>query len=209
MENIELKYNVSRETIDKLKAYEASLKEWQNKFNLVSKSSLENAWDRHFCDSVQLIKYIPETTRVMFDFGSGAGFPGMVLAVLLAEKMPKIHINLVESIKKKTLYLNAVKEMFQLNNVTIINERIENLKKTTADIITSRAMCKLTDLLGYAYPFTNKNTIMIFPKGKTFQTEIEEAKKKWKFNCQIETNETNDEGKILIINKLSPYKGVK
>ncbi len=209
MGNLENKYNVSRETIDKLKTYEGSLKEWQNKFNLVSKSSLENAWIRHFCDSVQLIKYIPETARVVFDFGSGAGFPGMVLAVLLAEKMPKTHINLVESIKKKTLYLNAVKEMLQLNNVTIINERIEKIKKTTADVITSRAMCNLSDLLGYAYPFTHKNTIMIFPKGRTFQTEIEEAQKKWVFNYKIETNETNEEGKILIINKLSPCKGVK
>lgn len=208
MENLIDKYNVSRETILKLKAYEASLKEWQNKFNLVSNKSLEDAWTRHFLDSVQLIKYIPENAEVMYDFGSGAGFPAMVLAVLAAEKMPKLKISLIESIKKKTLYLNYVKELCGLD-VNVINERIENLNTVKADVITSRAMCNLSDLLGYAYPLSDKKTVMIFPKGKSFQLEIDEAKNKWRFNCQTEKNEVCDDGVILIINNLSPLKGVK
>ena len=110
MENFLNKYNVSRETFDKLKTYEATLREWQNKFNLVSNKSLEDAWNRHFWDSVQLIKYIPEKAKILYDFGSGAGFPGMVLAILAAEKMPNLQVFLIESIRKKTLYLNAVKE---------------------------------------------------------------------------------------------------
>ena len=208
MENIMEKYNVSRETFNRLKIYEASLKEWQNKFNLVSNKSLEDAWNRHFLDSAQLIKYIPENAKKLYDLGSGAGFPGMVLAVIAAEKMPNLKVSLIESIKKKTLYLNTVQKLCNVK-VSIINDRIENLSLKDADVITSRAMCNLADLLKYSYKLANKNTIMIFPKGKTYQEEIERAQKAWKFNCQIEANEVSAEGVILVISNLSPIKGVK
>ena len=180
MEDIFAKYNVSRETITKLKAYETSLFEWQNKFNLVSKASLADAWNRHFLDSVQLLEDIPENAETMLDFGSGAGFPGMVLAIIAAEKRQNLLITLVESIKKKTLYLNAVKELSGVR-VSIINDRIENLPPQKVDAITSRAMCKLSDLFSYAYRFTTKKTVMIFPKGKSYEQEIAQAQKKWKF----------------------------
>jgi len=208
MEKLFEKYNVSRETIAKLKTYESSLVEWQNKFNLVSKSSLETAWNRHFLDSVQLWEYIPENARTMLDFGSGAGFPGMVLAIIAAEKQKELKISLVESIRKKTLYLKAVKELSGVS-VNIINDRIENLSPQVADVITSRAMSKLENLFAYAYRFTNKNTVMIFPKGKSYSEEIKEAQKKWRFNCEIKDNLFDNEGKILVINNLSPIKGEK
>ena len=208
MENLIEKYNVSRETFLKLKKYELLLNEWQSKINLVSKNSLADAWNRHFLDSVQLIKYIPKTAKIMFDFGSGAGFPGMVLAAILNQQLPNLEVNLVESIKKKTLYLNTVREECSID-VNIINERIENLQKTSADVITSRAMCNLSDLLKYTYPFTKKNTTMIFPKGKTYQIELNNAKKFWNFSCQVEANEVCEEGVILIIKNLSAKKGVR
>ena len=208
MEKMFEKYNVSRETFNKLKVYETSLREWQSKFNLVSNKSLENAWNRHFLDSVQLFKFIPEKSEVMYDFGSGAGFPGMVLAILAMEKMPELKVSLIESIKKKTLYLNTVQKLCGVN-VNIINERIENLTLKKADVITSRAMCNLTDLLKYAYRLSNKNTVMIFPKGKTYREEVENAKKVWRFECRVEANEVCEDGVILIITNLSPVKGVK
>jgi len=202
------KYNVSRETFDRLKTYEASLNEWQTKLNLVSNSSLNDAWNRHFKDSVQLMKYIPEKAKIMLDFGSGAGFPGMVIAIVAAEKMPHLKVSLIESIKKKTVYLNAVKELCGVN-VHIINDRIENLPSFNADVITSRAMCNLSDLLKYSYKFSNKKTTLIFPKGKSFKEEIKNAQKKWNFECKVFTNEINEEGVILVINNVSPIKGVK
>ena len=208
MEKVIETYNVSRETFQKLKTYESSLFEWQNKFNLVSKKSLENAWQRHFLDSAQLIKYIPESSKVLYDFGSGAGFPGMVLAILANDKTPYLKITLIESIKKKTLYLNAVKSLCGVN-VEIINDRIENLNLPKADVITSRAMCNLSDLLQYAYKMSNKKTLMIFPKGKSYKEELATASKKWKFNLTIEKNEVSEEGVILLITNLSPLKGVK
>ena len=202
------KYDVSRETLLKLRAYEASLQEWQNKFNLVSKSSLDDAWNRHFVDSMQLFKFIPQSAQSLYDFGSGAGFPGMVLAIMAADKTPYLKVSLIESIGKKTLYLKHVSEICSVN-VEIFNQRIESLPKNKVDVITSRAMTSLSDLLGYAYPFCKKETVCIFPKGKKHQEEIDEAKKHWQFECQIHPSETSSEGVILVITKLAKLKGVK
>ena len=202
------KYNVSRETFDKLKTYEALLNEWQNKFNLVSNRSLKEAWVRHFLDSAQLLKYIPDNAKKLYDFGSGAGFPGMVLAILAAEKIPNLEVKLIESINKKTVYLNAVREACRLN-VDIINDRVENIKLPKADIITSRAMCNLNQLLLYADIFVGKKTVMIFPKGKSYKEELIEAQRNWSFDFKIEKNEVCEDGVILIIKNLTSKRGVK
>lgn len=208
MERFITKYNVSRETFDRLKAYEAALHEWQKKLNLVSNSSLEKAVDRHFLDSAQLFQYIPSNAKILFDLGSGAGFPGMVLAVMAAEKLPSLKINLVESIKKKTVYLNAVKEAVGIN-VNIINYRIENCPKVTVDVFTSRAMCSLDKLLSYVFRFSDKKTLCIFPKGRSYKEELKEALHHWSFSCKTVANEYDPEGVILLINNISQRKGVK
>ena len=201
MKNFEEKYSVSHETFLKLQTYNSLLREWQEKFNLVSQSSLEDAWNRHFMDSVQLLKFIPEKAKYLIDFGSGAGFPGMVLAIILREKTPYLKVTLVESIKKKTMYLKEVAEKTQ-TNVEILNERIEKIKNKKYDVITSRAMSSLENLLTYAKPFCKKETICIFPKGKKYSEELAEARKKWQFKCRIEANEQSSEGKILIVSNI-------
>ena len=206
MKNFCEKYNVSRETFLKLKCCQSMLEEWQQKFNLVSNATINDAWERHFLDSVQLFKYIPENASLMYDFGSGAGFPGIVIAVMANEKMPNLKVNLVESTTKKTVYLNAVKDNLKLN-VNIINDRIEKISAQKADVITSRAMTSLVDLLKYSYKFTDKNTVCIFPKGKKYKEELAEAHKYWKFKCSIYPSELSDEGKILIITNLNKGKG--
>ena len=109
MENFMMTYNVSRETYDRLELCRQALSEWQNKFNLVSRKSLEDAWNRHFLDSAQLYPLLPRGARTLADLGSGAGFPGMVLAIMAAEKTPYLKVTLIESTGKKTLYLNHLK----------------------------------------------------------------------------------------------------
>lgn len=208
MKNTVVENSVSRETLERLKAYEASLHEWQKKFNLVSNASLEDAWNRHFLDSMQLFNFIPKTARTLCDFGSGAGFPGMVLAIMAKEKTPYLKVSLIESIKKKTLYLNEVNKITEANAV-IINDRIENIPPQSFDVITSRAMASLKDLLNYTKKFFGKNTVCIFPKGKSYAEEIAEAEKFWKFDCKIVPSEMSSEGVILIITNLSAIKGVK
>lgn len=208
MQKINMTYDVSRETMDLLKSYQNSLNEWQQKFNLVSDASLPDSWNRHFLDSMQLYKFIPKEARIMYDFGSGAGFPGMVLAIMAKEKTPYLKIKLIESIAKKTLYLNHVRQLTGVD-VEIINGRIENLQAEKADVITSRAMTALDKLLEYAYKFCGSKTKCIFPKGKKHQEEILEARKHWSFECEIVPSDLSDEGVILIITNLSKNKGVK
>ncbi len=205
MKNFIEKYNVSCETIEKLKTYQELLFEWQKKFNLVSNSSLQNIWDRHFADSAQLYKYIPKTANTLIDFGSGAGFPAMVLAIMGLEKTPYLNVSMVESVKKKTLYLKEVADKTK-TNVTIINDRIENLPTIKYDVITSRAMASLVDLLEYSNRFCHKDTVCIFPKGKSYSSELAEAHKKWKFKCVIEASDVSEEGKILIITNIKKKK---
>ena len=205
MKNFMEKYSVSCETMELLNVYHDLLVEWQSKFNLVSNSSLQYAWNRHFEDSVQLYEYIPKNTVSLIDFGSGAGFPAMVLAIIAKEKTPYLNFTLVESIKKKTLYLNEVALKTGVS-VNIINDRIENIKKQKYDVITSRAMTSLNDLLKYAYPFCHKQTVCIFPKGKNYSSELAEAHKTWKFKCDIKQSKVSDEGKILIVTDIQKKK---
>lgn len=207
MENLDEKLNVSRETLSDLKSYQSLLVEWQTKFNLVSNSSLPDAWNRHFLDSAQLIKYVPEAAQSMIDFGSGAGFPGLVLAVMVKNRTPYLKITLVESIKKKTLFLNEVANRLKLQ-VRIVNERIENLPKQKFDMITSRAMCSLDKLLNYAFPFCHKQTTCLFPKGAKWQEEITQAAKQFTFDYKVVDSLLSQEGKILIITNIKP-KGDK
>lgn len=208
MEKFCTTYNVSRETFNKLKTYQSMLNDWQQRFNLVSKTTLEDAWNRHFLDSAQLFSYIPNNAKTMYDFGSGAGFPGMVIAVLASEKLPNLRINLVESITKKTVYLNAVKEKLGLD-VTIYNDRIEKLPIEKADIITSRALASLSELLEYSYRFCHKDTVCLFPKGKKYSEELADAHKKWHFKCEIIPSQQCDEGRILKITNINKKGGNK
>jgi len=206
MENFILKYNVSRETYSNLESYVALLREWQNKFNLVSKNSLEFVWERHIADSAQLFKYITDEVKVIYDFGSGAGFPAIVLAIIAKEKRPDIKFKLVESIGKKTLYLNEVKTQLNLENVDIFNDRVENLKLPVADMITARAMTSLDNLLKYSVLFSDKKTKLLFPKGKSYNEELDEAKKNWNFKLKVYKNELCDDGVILLLENLRRKK---
>ena len=201
MENLVEKLIVSRETLSDLKSYQSLLIEWQNKFNLVSNSSLSDAWNRHFLDSAQLLQFIPATARNMADFGSGAGFPALVLAVMTKNRTPYLNITLVESIKKKTLFLNEVATKLKLA-VRIENKRVENLPHQKFDVITSRAMCSLEKLLGYAQPFCQKDTLCIFPKGKTWQKEVLQAGKNYCFDYKVQDNLLSADGKILLITNI-------
>lgn len=199
-------YNVSRETIAKLKAYESMVKEWNNKFNLVSKSSVEELWNRHIIDSVQLVQFIKPSDKILYDFGSGAGFPAIVLAIISEQLYPDLKINLVESIGKKTTFLNAVKTELKLKNINVWHERIENLKISEVDIISSRALASLPKLFEYASLFCKEKTRLIFPKGENWENEVNLAKQQWVFEYETIQSITDTSGHILNISKLRRKK---
>lgn len=205
--NIELlKYDVSRETLQKLKDFVSLLEMWNTRMNLVSKNSLADVWERHILDSMQLVQYISADTKRIVDIGSGSGFPGIVLAIWLQEKMPASEIFLVESIAKKTMYLNDVCARLGLNNVKILNERIENTVFKDVDIITARAVAALDILLSYSMHIGQTHTKMLFPKGQSYEIENSEAQKKWVYDLQVHPNRYHEDGVILEISKLRKKK---
>lgn len=201
-----MQYNVSRETVGKLEKFAELLREWNQKMNLVSRNSLEVLWERHILDSAQLINYIPVTVRRLLDIGSGAGFPGIVLAIIMQEKMPDAEITLVESITKKTVYLKDVCERLNLSNVNIVNDRVENIDIKGVDVITARAVAALDVLCRYAAKFSSGSTESLFLKGQSYNDEIVSAQKNWDFKSQIFTNRYCNDGVILKISRLRKKK---
>ena len=178
---------------EKFIKYEKLLKEWSEKMNLVAPSTLNNVQTRHIQDSAQLAKYLPKNVNII-DLGSGAGFPGVVLAVL------GWNVTCIESIGKKTNFLSALKQELDLPNLTIINDRIENfLSKTPVNtgnfVFTARAFAPLIKILDY----THKTKCRLFLlKGREIESEIQTAKTKYKFDYKLHKSETGD-GFIIYI----------
>jgi len=191
------KIGCAADVSDKLDAYAALLCEWQEKMNLVAKSTLPVLWTRHILDSAQLTAYLTADDKKIVDFGSGAGFPGLVLAVLNPEKQ----VHLIESDMKKAAFLSAVTEKLGLDNVTVHRDRIEKIIINQAHIITARALAPLETLLAYVLPYMGEQTRCLFMKGKKAEEEISVARKKFLFSLTTHPSITSEEGKILLISK--------
>ena len=200
------KYAVSRETIEKLKNFVEILKEWNSRMNLVSKNSLEDVWQRYILDSLQLIEYLPHNLQHLVDIGSGAGFPGIVLAIVMMEKFPAAKITLVESITKKTVYLNDVCQKLGLENTDVINNRVENIVFKDVDVVTARAVAALDVLCGYAYKIIGIKGSALWLKGKTYEQEHEVARKNWHYAMKIYPNRYSDDGVVMELRDLRKSK---
>lgn len=183
-----LNYHVSRETLQKLKDFMQILLEWNQKINLVSKNAEKELELRHVLDSLQLINYIRDDAKLLVDVGSGSGFPGIVLAIACQEKFPAMKIVLIESITKKTVYLKDVCQRLNLQNVEVVNNRVENVVFKNVDYITARAVASVDKILACTIGLCSKNTEYVLPKGHTGMAELEEAEKKWKMTIDIFEN---------------------
>lgn len=195
---------VSRETLDRLKTYERLLKEWQEKMNLVSRHTLDSAWERHFEDSLQLLPLIPEHVKTIFDLGSGAGFPGLVFAIA----RPDIQVHLVESTGKKCRFLEAVSRETGAGAI-VHNERIETVSRETGitpDMISARALANLSLLLDYSAPWIKRNPdlILLFPKGENWAQEVDDARKNWSFTLNTHSSRTDPSAMILVLTQVKP-----
>lgn len=188
--------HVPHETRPYFDLYAKMLVEWNERFNLVASSTLPHLWTRHMADSAQLRPFVPAQTRVLVDLGSGAGFPGLVLAIL---GVPEVH--LVESIGKKARFLAEVAKELELN-VIVHNERAEKIKGLSADVVTARAVTALPDLLSMAKPFMDKHSLGLFLKGEKAEAELTAARKYWTFNCNSQPSQTDPSGVVLAISEL-------
>ena len=189
---------VSRETLARLKAYVGLLQDWNTRHNLVSAKSLEDVWHRHVWDSAQLAPLLPQNAKTMADLGSGAGFPGLVLAELLRDR---VAVTLFESTRKKCDFLSAAAERMQLT-VTVVNARIEASRQGPFDVVTARALAPLDKLLGYAQQIADRRTVCLFLKGQSLAVELTEARKSWRMKALQHPSATDPSGVILEVREL-------
>ena len=183
--------------------YRDLLLKWQKTINLVSPATLQNVWERHFEDSLQLLDFIPQNVKKICDIGSGAGFPGLLIAI----QRPDIHVDLIEADTRKCAFLQTVSRETECQNITVYNDRIENVMDAIeADCLTSRALASLRQIIHYAEPLWDKNPdlIMVLPKGANFQSEIDEAIKKFNFDYSLHPSKTDPNARILIVNNIRP-----
>ena len=200
--------NVSRETEQRLTVFHDLLVQWQARINLIAPSTLEHIWSRHIVDSVQVYEALDQADDIV-DIGSGAGLPGMIIAILLADEGGG-RVHLVESNGKKCAFLNAANRQLGLRDlgvdVTVVNDRIEKAlpKIERPQMITARALASLNDLLRLTAPYLQAGTIGVFPKGRDHQAEIAEAQRHWEFDHTLQPSQLADGSVLLKISSLKP-----
>lgn len=206
-------FDVSRETLEKLEAYAALLRRWQSKMNLVAPATLDEVWHRHLADSAQLMAEIPPATQALFDLGSGAGFPGLVLAILSADHPTAVRrgpsgqfaVTLVESDSRKAAFLRDAARTVAVP-VDILVTRIENpetqLKLATADVVTARALAPLPRLLGWVVSTLKPTATAVLPKGRDWAAEIEAARQDYEFDARLVPSRTDPEARLVVITAL-------
>jgi len=182
--------------LERLKIYQDLLVKWQDKINLVSSTTIENAWERHFLDSAQIEELLPNSAKILFDLGCGAGFPGLVLAMI----KPELDVYLVESDQKKCSFMKAVSRETS-TKVNVENVRIEAFKTDIVpDVITARALADLPKLFDYCERWieANRALTLIFPKGQAADIELKALQDDWDFQVREAQSVTETQAKILI-----------
>ena len=188
--------DVSRETAARLEAYGALLEKWNRSINLVSRAGMADLWRRHMLDSAQILDLIPAGSKRLVDLGSGAGFPGLVLAILGVEG-----VELIESDGRKCAFLA---EAARLAGVSVIihNQRIEEMAPLPADVITARACASLEKLCHYAARFWAPHTCLIALKGAHIDEELTEATKCWSMQAERHPSLTDPKATVICIRQL-------
>lgn len=182
-----------------LETFRGLLAEWNGRMNLVGPSALAEFWLRHALDSAQLLTLAPKA-KVWADLGAGAGFPGLVLAILLKGR-EGAHVHLVESMAKRCRFLQAVVDALALP-ATVHNARAEDLT-LKVHVVTARACAPLAKLLGYARPYLRKNVVALFLKGQDVEIELTEATRYWSFAAELKPSVSSPQGRIVQLKRLS------
>ena len=193
---------VSRETIISLNKYEEKLIKANKTLNLIGNSTIKNVWNRHFLDSAQVIDFIDKNDKTLVDIGSGAGFPGLVLAILSKDKKIPIKINLIEKSPKKVKFLKEIIKDLRLD-VNVLNQNIfEDRKILSQDVLVARAFKPLKIILKLIHSKAeNWKKIFLF-LGKTGERELLEASKIWDIGYKQRMSVTSNDSVVIEINKL-------
>jgi 16S rRNA (guanine527-N7)-methyltransferase len=194
--------DVSRETFLKLDRLVALLVEWQSRHNLIASSTLPQIWTRHVADSLQLLALAPDA-KTWADLGSGAGFPGLVIACALADT-PGAMVHLVESVGKKAAFLTEAVRVTGAP-AKVHCTRIENFVTMpigSLDVVTARALAPLDKLLGLAEPLLTKGARALLLKGQDVGAELTQASKYWKIEASLVSSKTHPDGRIVVVSRL-------
>ncbi|MEM9433485.1 MAG: 16S rRNA (guanine(527)-N(7))-methyltransferase RsmG [Pseudomonadota bacterium] len=197
----DLRESVSRETLTLLERYVAEIRKWNPAINLISPNSLDDIWHRHIADSLQVSENIPVSVKIVADFGSGGGLPGLVTAIVAKERYPKIHSILVESDARKSAFLSTVISKLELN-AAVKTSRIETLDCLGVDLITARALAPLSDLCHYTSLHLSNGGTALFLKGRSYESEVDEARKHWQFDLTVIPSKTDSQAAILSLKNL-------
>lgn len=190
-EDFQAATHVSRETLERLKRYETLLRDWQQRLNLVGPRSLDTVWNRHFFDSAQLLPLFPDGAKIHIDLGSGAGFPGLVLAI-----MGDTRTHLVESNQRKAAFLKAVVQATDAP-VDIHAVRAESLTKLKGDVVTARALAPMEKLLPLVRPFCREGSVAVLSKGQHVEDELTKTAIPANIHIDRITSRSDPRGTIL------------
>ncbi|MFO7759902.1 MAG: 16S rRNA (guanine(527)-N(7))-methyltransferase RsmG [Roseovarius sp.] len=190
--------NVSRETSERLHVYADLLRAWNPKINLVAPSTLDDLWRRHFVDSAQLLKLAPPTFDHWADLGTGAGFPGLVIAILVQDRAQTSNITLVESDARKSAFLRTVLHETGVT-ASILTARAEAVPPLKASVVSARALAPLTKLLGFTHRHLAPDGIALLPKGQNWKKEVREAQSAWQFSYRTDKSVLQESSVILSV----------
>lgn len=188
--------NVSRETIERLKIFDATLRKWNPRINLVSKSTIPDLWSRHILDSIQVFEATEQQTGHWVDIGSGGGLPGVIVAICAAEKAPELNVTLIESDQRKSAFLRTAARECGVK-INVISERIEAAEPQFADVLSARALADLSLLCEFSERHLKKEGLCIFPKGGNWKKEVDNALQQWRFEWEAITSLTEPQAVIL------------
>lgn len=193
--------DVSRETHDRLALYADLVKKWNMRINLIAPSTAPVIEARHIRDSAQLFDLIPDPINHLVDIGSGGGFPGIVVACLLAQRQPQCRVTLIESDQRKSTFLREVSRNLSLD-VTVLAQRIESAPPQSADVVTARALAPLPQLIGLSLPHLRDDGCALFLKGRQADKELADARQVYDFDLSRRASKTDPEASILKLERL-------
>ena len=185
-----------------LERFIARLTEANAVMNLIGPDTLPDVWNRHIWDSAQLLEHAPGA-QSWADLGAGAGFPGIVLAIML-KTQPKSHVWLIDSLGKRCRFLQEVVDGLSLR-ATVLNGRAED-NAVTVEVVTARAVAPMEKLLGYAQPYLQRGATGLFLKGEKAEAEIAEARKVWQFKSKLSISRSDPRGRIVSVRGISRVK---
>jgi len=194
--------DVSRETVERLQHFQDLVVKWTPRINLIAPASLPDLWQRHIADSAQLTPFVPEGAAHWVDIGSGGGFPGIVMAVVLGDLQFDTRFTLIESDQRKSVFLRTAVRELSLP-VTVLADRIDAAPPQAADVVSARALAPLVDLLPLVTRHLSPGGTALLHKGRNARKEVASASALWRFALEDHPSITDPQARILAMKGMS------